>query len=73
MKTIYFEYISGFGINALIYNEPNFYHSANELFHECHILFGMCFILVPLTAKSGFFEAFNDSMIIESGGDLYGN
>jgi hypothetical protein len=70
MKTIYYEYISGFGINALVHSEPDFYHSDNELFHECYELFGMCFILVPVCADAGSFDAFHDSMILESTGGI---
>ncbi|ARA23837.1 hypothetical protein AM438_15640 [Proteus mirabilis] len=61
MNIIYFDYIEGFGINANLGVEWNFYRSFDELVKEFSCYFSDNFILAPITAESGDFIGYQES------------
>ncbi|CDM89440.1 hypothetical protein [Xenorhabdus bovienii] len=62
MKIIYFDYIAGFGINALVADEWDFYPSVDELMYECTSLYGNKIVLVSTAATSGNFTGYQESL-----------
>ncbi|CDH02066.1 hypothetical protein [Xenorhabdus bovienii] len=62
MKIIYFDYIAGFSINALVADEWDFYPSVDELMYECTSLYGNKIVLVSTAATSGNFTGYQESL-----------
>ncbi|WP_244903155.1 hypothetical protein, partial [Xenorhabdus innexi] len=62
MKIIYFDYIAGFGINALVNGEWDYYPSVDELMFECISLYGSQIVLVSTTTTSGCFTGYQESL-----------
>ncbi|CDH24075.1 hypothetical protein [Xenorhabdus bovienii] len=62
MQIIYFDYIAGFGINALVNGEWDYYPSLDELIFECNSLYGNQIVLVSTTATSGCFTGYQESL-----------
>lgn len=60
MNIIYFDYIEGYGINANIGIEWDFYGSFDDLVKECLYQFKSDFLLAPTTAKSGKFISYGE-------------
>lgn len=60
MNIIYFDYIEGYGINANVGIDWDFYRSFDELIKECSFHFKENFILAPTTAKSGEFIGYQE-------------
>lgn len=60
MNIIYFDYIEGFGINANVGIDWDFYRSFDELIKECSVHFDDNFILAPTTARSGAFIGYRE-------------
>ncbi|MCT8349547.1 hypothetical protein LGZ99_20690 [Photorhabdus temperata] len=60
MNIIYFDYIEGYGINAKVGVEWDFYRSFDELVNECSCHFSEDFLLAPTTAKSGQFISYGE-------------
>ncbi|OKP03317.1 MULTISPECIES: hypothetical protein [Xenorhabdus] len=61
MKIIYFDYIAGFGINAFIADELDFFPSFDELIHYCIALYGDQIVLVSTTVTSGISTGYQES------------
>ncbi|MDC9588957.1 hypothetical protein PSI23_06405 [Xenorhabdus sp. XENO-10] len=62
MKIIYFDYIAGFGINALVADEWDFYPSVDELMYECTSLYGNQIVFVSTATTSGNFTGYQESL-----------
>ncbi|CDH04539.1 conserved hypothetical protein [Xenorhabdus bovienii str. oregonense] len=62
MTVIYFDYISGFGINALVGGNWDYYPSVDELMYECVSLYGNKIVLVSTAATSGCFTGYQESL-----------
>lgn len=60
MNIIYFDYIEGFGINAKVGVNWDFYRSFDELVKECSCYFGEDFLLASTSVKSGQFVSYGD-------------
>ncbi len=62
MNIIYFDYIAGFGINASVSGEWDFYRSFDELVDECTGFYGDDFLLVSIVLHSGSFVGYRESL-----------
>lgn len=62
MNIVYFDFIEGYGINAQVGIEWDFYRSFDELIKECSNCFHDNFILAPTTAVSGSFLGYRESL-----------
>ena len=59
---IYFDYITGYGVNAVVNGVWDFYPSVDELIHECTRHYGDQFILVSTSVPSGSFIGYKESL-----------
>ncbi|MEX0447808.1 hypothetical protein [Xenorhabdus sp. SGI246] len=62
MTVIYFDYIAGFGVNARVNDEWDYYPSVDELMHECSALYGNQVVLVSTAVASGTFTGYQESL-----------
>lgn len=62
MQFIYFDYIAGFGINALVAGDWDYYPSVDELMYECISLYGNQVVLVSTATASGQFTGYQESL-----------
>lgn len=62
MQVIYFDYIAGFGVNALVAGEWDYYPSVDELMHECVSHYGNQLVLVSTATASGHFTGYRESL-----------
>ncbi|MDX7990794.1 hypothetical protein [Xenorhabdus littoralis] len=62
MRVIYFDYIAGFGVNALVDDEWDYYPSVDELMYECSSLYGNQVVLVSTAVTSGCFTGYQESL-----------
>lgn len=60
MNIIYFHFIDGYGINANIGTDWDFFRSFDELVKECLFHFHENFVLAPTTATSGDFIGYRE-------------
>lgn len=60
MNIIYFDFIEGYGVNAKVGIDWDFYRSFDELIKECFCYFSDNFILAPTTAESGDFTGYQE-------------
>ncbi|HFS6883877.1 MULTISPECIES: hypothetical protein [Proteus] len=63
MNIVYFDFIEGYGINAKVGIDWDFYRSFDELIKECSCCFFDDFILAPTTAKSGSFIGYQEILL----------
>lgn len=62
MNIIYFDFIEGYGINAQVGSEWDFFRSFDELLKECSLHFGDDFLLATTVAVSGSFTGYRESL-----------
>ncbi|SPW34105.1 Uncharacterised protein [Edwardsiella tarda] len=62
MQVIYFDYVSGFGVNALVDGNWDYYPSFDELLHECDRVYGHEIVLVSTSAESGTVVSYKESL-----------
>lgn len=59
-EVVYYDYVSGYGVNACIDGDWDFYRSFDELVAFCVETIGSDFVLVSVALPSGFWVGYQE-------------
>lgn len=62
MSVFYYDYIPGYGVNACVYGEWDFYNSFDELFLFCCETIGFDFVFVSFALPSGSWTSYREAV-----------
>ena len=62
MNIVYYDYISGYGVNACIGGDWDFYRSFDELVSACVETIGSDFVLVSVALPSGSWVGYRETV-----------